>query len=277
MSCTLSQLFALSVGGIVCGGPNSKLMDLDKISAVNFLVANRCYVKGSNYSMAQLVLNKLTPVQVKIELVANLDVCQNHILNLTHKHKSARQKQCGIDTCSKPGERRVSFEQSCSAFLSQGWHILVGSSLCWSHRKLVMNNMTQDKSETELEQHIVGGSNTTQLTRDQSSQYDPSDFHCLKDDPSLVLKRPSFAADLENLDKKPKLDRQVSVGSSAADSQPLVMSQSSTFSSTSEVAEVDKLQKFNQVVSCIAKLDPVLSDSILEPVDLKVKTRTLKR
>ena len=161
MTCTLSQLFALSVGVIVCGSPTSSMKDLDKLSAVNFLVANRCHVKGSNYSIAQLVMNKLTPVLIDLEVLANLNICKNHIQNLTQLHKSVRQKQCSLATCSKPGERRVSFEQSCSAYLSQGWHILVGSSLCCSHRKLVTNSMTQ--AESEINQYPVGGSSGPSL------------------------------------------------------------------------------------------------------------------
>ena len=125
--------------------------------------------------------------------------------------------------------------------------------------------------ESEINQYPAGGSSgsiTTQLTCDKSSQCDPSDFHFPDADLEVHckgLKRPSYTAALDIFDKHPKLDTHLSVGSSATDSQPLMMSQTSTFSSTSEVSENIKQKQFDQVISCLATLDPVLSDAILAP------------
>merc|ERR1719318_1964317 len=104
MKCTFSKLFALSVGAIVCGGPIAMVKELGQISAVDFLSSYKCHVRGSNYSLAHLLLNKVTPEKINVDLLGSLDICQDHSQKLTIKHKSVSQRQCCVVDCSKLGE-----------------------------------------------------------------------------------------------------------------------------------------------------------------------------
>ena len=140
MRCTIFQLYALCMGTSVCGGPRVTFKELTKTSAVNFLTNNKCYKKGSEYSMAQVILNKMTPEQVNMDKLGELDICESHKIYLTRKHKSVKQKTCALEDCSKLGETdkpRVTFEVSAAAYRVSGLHILVGSTLCSNHRKVI--------------------------------------------------------------------------------------------------------------------------------------------
>ena len=51
---------------------------LSKVSAVNLLISFKCHKKGTNYSIAELILNKLTPLAVDLEKISELDIFVQH-------------------------------------------------------------------------------------------------------------------------------------------------------------------------------------------------------
>ena len=91
-------------------------------------------------------------------------------------------------------------------------------------------------------------------------------------------KRKSFSLALERIPKLARNDSLVdSEDGSPANSQQLLMSQGSNFSVSSEAETEKRLEKFNEVISCITMLDPVLGSAISSPIDLHVQARTLQR
>ena len=106
---------------------------------MKLLAANNCYNSrnGTDYSIGQLILNKVTPEIVNLNNLCELDICENHKQFLSRKHKSLRQKMCAFESCDKLGEtvKRVTFEVATAAYTDSGLHIHVGSSICSSHRK----------------------------------------------------------------------------------------------------------------------------------------------
>ena len=205
MRCTLSKLFA-SVGAIVCGGPTSMLKDLDKISAVNFLSSYKCHVRGSYYSLAHLVINKVTPERINVELLGSLDICQQHSQKLTIKHKSVSQRQCCVEECSKAGEadknkqiRRVSFEVSENAFLSSGLHILVGSTLCCGHRKSINKDTNNTQSTGNSAETLYQPTSTSALSNLATETLSlPPSSSTLSDLAAETLSQPTSSSTLSN-------------------------------------------------------------------------------
>ena len=147
MKCTLFRLYPLVIGISVCGGESVTIKELSKISAINFLDSLKCYKKGTNYSMAEVILNKLTPEQqINLGKISDLDICESHKNYLTKYHKSVRQKTCAVETCNSLGESdksRISFEMSFAAYQRLGLHITVGSTVCSGHRKQINKSQTQ--------------------------------------------------------------------------------------------------------------------------------------
>ena len=148
MKCTIFQLFPL-LSEMPCEGSLSKLSDLEEISAVDLLERVNCNVKVTGLSMAQLILNKVTPEKVDISKVGGIDICNNHLSRLTYKHKSLRQKHCAIENCERLGETerpRVNLITSDAVLNVSGHHVLVGSILCSHHRR----NFTYKLKESAL-------------------------------------------------------------------------------------------------------------------------------
>ena len=276
------MLYALSsqLGTVVCGGPLVKLRELHEISAVKFLTDNKCMKKG-NYSMAQVILNKMTPEEVNMDQLLEVDICENHQKILTNQHKTLRQKTCSVENCGKKGELdklRVTFEMSLSAYQRLGVHIQVGSTVCSAHRKII-------NSWPEHQNPIIGTITTTQLansfvpevsltTYNTTTTPDTSSLlPCSNNQHTSNQKRKSF---YEALEKLPKIAKSYSESSSQNNSQPLI-SQGSTYSISSEAEEDNRLVQFNQLVSCLTKLDPVVGSAISAPLDLDVQERTLQR
>ena len=145
MKCTMFQLFPLPMGaGVICEGPLLKLSDLFKTSAVDLLRKFNCNLKGVKFSIAQLILNKVTPEIVDFEKTGEIDICEHHKNLMTHKHKSLRQKTCAIVNCNRLGDtdrHRVTLEVSESVYKVSGFHVLVGSVLCARHRKDISSNL----------------------------------------------------------------------------------------------------------------------------------------
>ena len=142
MKCTVFKLFSLCLGTSVCGGTSTTLRNLHQISAVNFLSNKLCHKKGTEYSLAQLILNKVTPEHIQVDKLSEVDICENHNSHLTHQHYSVKQKTCGVKDCKFVGEKdrkRVTFEVSDLAYENCGFHILVGAPLCQDHRKKINN------------------------------------------------------------------------------------------------------------------------------------------
>ena len=138
MKCTMFQLFPFYMGAVACEGPSSKLSDLNASSAGELLRKFNCPIKGSEVSIAQLILNKVSPEYVDIEKVRDVEICENHKNRMTHKHKSLRQKMCAVENCTRLGESgrpRVTLEMCQACYNVYGLLVPIGSTLCPSHRK----------------------------------------------------------------------------------------------------------------------------------------------
>jgi hypothetical protein len=138
MKCTMFQLFPFYMGTVACEGPSSKLSDLNASSAGELLRKFNCPIKGSEVSIAQLILNKVSPEYVDIEKVRDVEICENHKNRMTHKHKSLRQKMCAVENCTRLGESgrpRVTLEMCQACYNVYGLLVPIGSTLCPSHRK----------------------------------------------------------------------------------------------------------------------------------------------
>ena len=378
------KLFPLFlVGG--CGGASTTLGSLHKITAATILGSKSFNKEGPEFSVAELICNKLTPENLNFDKLAEIDVCENHKSNMSDNHKSLRQVNCGVKDCkSKTAEdrKRVTVEVSSAAFQNFGFHIIVGSPLCTIHRKTLKHSSTDanttDKSkvcnsvvdvvravpQTATQRINVlpatqrinvvpatqridmvsaterinlvpcSSKDLTSLSRDSPdlvnqivSQFpshetkvdNPSDksadlnqqvlpVNCQHEDylgfqlPPMgpLVPAVSQSYDLSQIeanqdnvqqsrlkrkmlteaqDKPPKFAKQSSTISSESStpSKSQQLSQGSTFSTSSDVEALRRLDNFSIMMSCLDSLDPELASSIVAPFDLLVKDRTLKR
>ena len=71
--CTMYKLFPLFlVGG--CGGASTTLGSLHKITAATILGSKSFNKEGPEFSVAELICNKLTPENLNFDKLAEIDV-----------------------------------------------------------------------------------------------------------------------------------------------------------------------------------------------------------
>ena len=139
MKCIMLKLFQSLLGTTLCGGQTCTLGGLNTSARV-YLSQHNCLRKDTDYTNAELIMNRLIPDRIEIDKISDVDICDNHKRNLTVLHKSTRQKHCAFSECKKPGrinKPRVDFELSALLYERTGLHIPVGSVLCYEHRNLV--------------------------------------------------------------------------------------------------------------------------------------------
>ena len=166
MICTFSRLFPLQISDVTCGGDFVTIEDLHQVNCEETLKSLSCNGVNSHFTIANLILNKVTPDQlIQVEKLYSIDICSNHRKVLTLKHKSARQKSCGVKNCNKQGEKgrlRATFEDSKIIYDNHGFHVLVGSALCSVHRKLVRT--------LQVKKFTDGSSEPNSLVKNMPSQ-----------------------------------------------------------------------------------------------------------
>ena len=103
----------------------------------------------SSHTIADLIVNKLTPQRVDMRKISDIDLCENHKKSLTINHKSLRRKNCGLSGCNTLGEkdRRISLDLSSKIFCETGEHVVAGDHLCWRHRTQFTANKTETVSK----------------------------------------------------------------------------------------------------------------------------------
>ena len=139
MKCTMLKLFQSLLGTTLCGGQTCTLGGLNTSARV-YLSQHNCLRKDTDYTNAELIMNRLIPDRIEIDKISDVDICDNHKRNLTVLHKSTRQKHCAFSECKKLGRINkpgVDFELSALLYERTGLHIPVGSVLCYEHRNLV--------------------------------------------------------------------------------------------------------------------------------------------
>ena len=141
MKCTFRKVFDSKLCGTACSGEHVKLSTLN--STVNqYLAQHSCLKRGTDYSYANLILNRVSPEHIDIQTVENMDICEYHKKSLTVLHKSTRQKTCSYCDCCKTGQSksRVWFEVSVHIYNTYSQHVTVGSCLCYEHKALVRSS-----------------------------------------------------------------------------------------------------------------------------------------
>ena len=83
MKCSLSKLFwKASFADTNCSGVSQALNTLNE-SAVNILKSKECFNKTDlGKTVADLVLNRLTPYDLRAEDIGSLEVCKSHLVSM---------------------------------------------------------------------------------------------------------------------------------------------------------------------------------------------------
>ena len=292
MKCTILKLFVSTLGSTVCGGQLSTLGALP--SAADYLGSHNCLIKGTNHSLAELVMNRIVPDRIDLEKIKDLDICDDHKRALTNRHKSTRQVKCSYPGCIKSGRKnkaRISFEVSALLFDKCGVHIPVGYTLCHDHHNLVTqqsDGLVEMASKNPLDgpaqpPESVDNSDEGLGFADKGTlceiltEKDMMNWNVLGHDQENK-KRKQYP---ETYDQPSKLKRESSLAESESscysNSQSLVASQGSTFSSTSDVLNFKNMDKFNCVLEYLKCTDLDLNDQLVKPLDLSVQYRTLNK
>ena len=153
--CTLFKLFKQKLGSAVCKGKLWTLKELDTKASIRMKSFKFCDEDDS--TLADLVINKITPEKIEISKLSNIDICDGHKRSLTDYHKSLNRKMCEIDGCENMGEvkkskikYRISLDVSHNIFARTNQHVPAGSTLCIKHRKqFIAQNPAADAVETE--------------------------------------------------------------------------------------------------------------------------------
>ena len=134
--CTLAKLFPHIVGNSKCDGIIQNLECLN-VSAESFLADHDISSQGYKVTLADLIINKLSGEYIEAFKLGLVDVCEDHKIKLTRKHKSLKQKMCAVTECKGKGrltKKRVSYGASLNIFNKTRQHVPAGSILCQSHR-----------------------------------------------------------------------------------------------------------------------------------------------
>ena len=82
MKCSLSKLFwTAPFAGTNCFGDSRTINSLTE--SVHYLLkSEKCFSKTDTIrTLGELLINRLTPFELKTENIGNLDVCKNHLVS----------------------------------------------------------------------------------------------------------------------------------------------------------------------------------------------------
>ena len=287
--CTVFKLYPSKLVDIKCEGVFSTLSDLAYHDS-KFFIKHNINVK-ENTTIADLVINKLTPESVEINKLTSVDICESHMKMLAYNHKSLRQTLCpvlnsGGSNCGKKGEAptrpRVSFEVATLIYQMTNQHVLVGTTLCPKHRKQftpckkeLLEENEEDKyasdGVTVDEEDSKGGGVVADDDVDNIVEQTGPKMEEVLGIPRVIItpnrKRKSFLQAVESIPKLVKHESETS--SAGAQSQPMD-SQGSNFSLSSEIVMNRTQENFNKLIMCLVELDPSQADNISQPFDLTV-------
>ena len=161
MVCTVYKTFLYKDGDQECGGSVTKLRDLCYHDQNFFDKHNICVDDVKNETVADVIINKVTPISTNRDEVSSMTICEIHQKMLTYSHPTLRHVTCpmvkadGVKCKSKAekGSSRVKFKTSSLIYQKTKQHLVVGALLCKKHRKeFASGGVMEDIEEASKEE-----------------------------------------------------------------------------------------------------------------------------
>ena len=266
--CSIFKIFLFNDSERSCEGPCHRFSELSKYDN-NFF--EKYSIKGEdakNMNMAHLIVNKLTPLEVDVDLMSTFDICEMHLQLLTYKHHTMRDIKCPIVDpkglkCKNKGETnrsRVNFKVAGNIYLVLKQHVTVGSSLCTTHRKKFSAKEVPSEvpsNNEDLNKQVNGSGEDEQVFHGElaGDVWQPGDGAPGEDSVNAVTpgrKRACFLEANQTFPKLMKFDSESSSVRSQSQQQP--ESQGSTFSSSSDVTMDRALSNFIKLKSVLKEM-----------------------
>ena len=105
MNCTFRKIFGNQLCGTSCSGELVQLCTL-QTSVSQYLAQHDCLKRGTDYTAAELILNRVSPDYIAIDRVGSVDICEYHRKSL-FSIKAQDRRLAVLVVVPKQGKLRV--------------------------------------------------------------------------------------------------------------------------------------------------------------------------